>query len=142
MFERLFIVPQDPLLKLISEFNQDTRKQKIDLGVGVYRNENGATPVMNAVKIAEERLLTSQQSKSYLGIAGDLEFLDMIGYLVFGGIRPKKIQICVFTNPRWLCGLALRCRHYQTILPGINGLDWRSVMDKSYSDFYCGGPVC
>lgn len=84
MINALQIIPTDPLLKLIGEFTSDERLNKIDLGVGVYRNENGITPVMSAVKRAEKRLVENQESKAYIGLAGDIEFVDELRNLAFG----------------------------------------------------------
>ena len=106
MLERLFVVPNDPLLKLIGAFRSDPRPHKIDLGVGVYRNALGQTPVMKAVKQAERQLIETQDSKAYIGLAGDVEFLDEMGYLVFGGIRPKKSRFAYIQTPG--CSAALR----------------------------------
>ena len=64
-------IVSDTLLALIAMVNADTRSDKIDVGVGVYRDGAGRTPVMRAVKEAEQRLLDGQHSKSYLGGAGD-----------------------------------------------------------------------
>ena len=75
MLEDLRQQPADPLLSVISMFAADSRPQRIDLGVGAYRDEAGRTPVMRAVKAAELRLLTEQATKSYVGPSGDLEFL-------------------------------------------------------------------
>lgn len=99
MLEHLFVVPEDPLLRLIGAFKSDKRADKIDLGVGVYRNEQGLTPVMEAVKRAEHILLETQDSKAYIGLAGDVEFLDEMGHLVFGGIRPKKSRFAYLQTP-------------------------------------------
>jgi aromatic-amino-acid transaminase len=74
----------DPLLSLIKLFREDPRPGKLDLGVGVYRDEAGATPVFQAVKQAETLLVSCQQTKSYLGPEGDLEFLDVLTPIVFG----------------------------------------------------------
>jgi aromatic-amino-acid transaminase len=74
----------DPLLSLIKLFREDPRDHKLDLGVGVYRDNAGATPVFHAVKQAEALLLSSQQTKSYLGPEGDLEFLEVLQPIVFG----------------------------------------------------------
>jgi aromatic-amino-acid transaminase len=74
----------DPLLSLIRLFREDPRPGKLDLGVGVYRDEAGATPVFQAVKLAETLLVSCQQTKSYLGPEGDLEFLDVLTPIVFG----------------------------------------------------------
>jgi aromatic-amino-acid transaminase len=80
------LAPQaaDPLLSLIKAFAADPRPGKLDLGVGVYRDEAGRTPVMAAVKAAEARLLAEQASKAYLGPEGDIGFLDRLRPLIFG----------------------------------------------------------
>ncbi|WP_313331641.1 amino acid aminotransferase [Sphingobium yanoikuyae] len=74
----------DALLGLIAQYRADPRADKIDLGVGVYRDEAGATPVMHAVKAAEAVLLAEQDSKSYLGPEGDTGFVDLLAAIVFG----------------------------------------------------------
>lgn len=78
--------PQQPdvLLSLIALYRQDPRPQKIDLGVGVYRDAAGDTPVFGAVKAAEAVLLETQPTKSYLGPEGDLRFLELIVPVIFG----------------------------------------------------------
>ena len=86
MFEALQTQPPDELLHLIKQFADDPRDGKLDLGVGVYRDEDGVTPVMAAVKQAERILLAGQTSKSYLGSFGDLRFLDLLKPLVFGDV--------------------------------------------------------
>lgn len=73
----------DPLLDLIGRYRADNRPNKIDLGVGVYRNDSGETPVLAAVKAAESILLEQQISKSYLGLTGDTEFVALVGDLIF-----------------------------------------------------------
>ena len=83
-FSRLPPQPPDPLLKLIGDFAADPRKDKIDLGVGVYRAPDGTTPVLVAVKQAEQRLLAQQTSKSYLGPEGNIGFNRALRALVFG----------------------------------------------------------
>jgi aromatic-amino-acid transaminase len=74
----------DPLLALIAKYQADTRTDKVDLGVGVYRDNHGNTPVLAAVKSAEDRLLQQQGSKSYLGLTGDIDFVNAYGELIFG----------------------------------------------------------
>lgn len=70
---------------LVSQlFQADARADKIDLGLGVYRDEAGRTPVMAAVKLAEERLIQTQTSKSYVGLAGDDAFSSVVADLVLG----------------------------------------------------------
>ncbi|THV21100.1 amino acid aminotransferase [Peteryoungia ipomoeae] len=89
MFEKLASQPSDPLLALIRLFKDDKRSDKIDLGVGVYRDETGATPVMRSVKAAEALLLETQDSKSYVAPEGDTEFLDLLWDLVCGKATGK-----------------------------------------------------
>jgi aromatic-amino-acid transaminase len=76
--------PPDGLLALMSLYAADARRTKLDLGVGVYRTEAGATPVMEAVKAAERKLVETQGSKSYLGPEGDVEFVRALAPVVFG----------------------------------------------------------
>ncbi|EIF8947211.1 aromatic amino acid transaminase [Vibrio cholerae] len=64
----------DPIFSLISEFQRDTRKYKVDLGIGVYRDEFGKTPIMKSVQDAQQILIEKQDSKSYLSLTGNTEF--------------------------------------------------------------------
>ncbi|OCP07503.1 MULTISPECIES: tyrosine aminotransferase [unclassified Ensifer] len=84
MFDALTRQPDDPLLALIGLYRKDERPGKVDLGVGVYRDETGHTPIFRAVKAAEKRLLESQDSKAYVGPEGDLVFVDHLWTLVGG----------------------------------------------------------
>ena len=84
MFETLAAQPADALLALIGLYRDDPRPGKLDLGVGVYRDETGATPIMAAVKRAEEILLATRTTKSYLGPEGDLVFVDLLKPIAFG----------------------------------------------------------
>ncbi|MGC9369489.1 MAG: aromatic amino acid transaminase [Paracoccaceae bacterium] len=76
--------PEDQILKLMRLYAEDPRPGKIDLGVGVYRNAQGKTPVMRAVKAAERQLWEDQQTKGYTGLAGDPGFHDAMAGLVLG----------------------------------------------------------
>lgn len=71
MFENLSKAPGDKILALMGEYAADARPTKIDLGVGVYKDEKGVTPVMTSVRKAEERILSKEKTKTYLGIAGN-----------------------------------------------------------------------
>ncbi|WP_333586572.1 amino acid aminotransferase [Phenylobacterium sp.] len=84
LFEGLTPQPPDVVLSLIRAFAEDPRAGKIDLGVGVYKDEAGATPVFAAMKAAEARLLETQATKSYLGPEGDFGFLEAIAPVAFG----------------------------------------------------------
>lgn len=74
MFKQLTEAQPDPILSLSQMFRDDTRSEKMDLGIGVYRNSHGETPIMQAVFQAEQRLLETQKTKAYVGLAGDEVF--------------------------------------------------------------------
>jgi aspartate aminotransferase len=84
MFESLKPVGLDPILGLMAAFREDPRENKIDLGVGVYQDDRGRTPIMDAVKRAESKLMELEQTKSYQGIAGDAEYNSRMLELMFG----------------------------------------------------------
>ncbi|OHV63823.1 aromatic amino acid aminotransferase [Mesorhizobium sp. LCM 4577] len=84
MFETLQPAPADKILALIGLYRNDPRPGKVDLGVGVYKDIDGRTPVMRAVREAEKRLLASQDTKTYLGLAGDTGFNAAMIKLAFG----------------------------------------------------------
>ncbi|MEO1219865.1 MAG: aromatic amino acid transaminase [Pseudomonadota bacterium] len=84
MLERLKEQAPDALLALIKLYADDARPDKIDLGVGVYRTGQGDTPVFGAIKGAEQRLVDTQDSKSYLGPEGDMGFVHALMPYIFG----------------------------------------------------------
>lgn len=88
LFGTLTMQPADALLSMIGAYRADPRPEKIDLGVGVFRTEQGDTPVLRAMKAAEHKLLETQQSKSYLGPEGDIGFFEALRPIVFGGRDP------------------------------------------------------
>ena len=89
MLETLKDQPADKIIELMGIYAADPRTDKLDLGVGVYKDAAGKTPVMRAVKAAEKRLLETQASKSYVGLLGDLAFVDAMAELIFGADRPR-----------------------------------------------------
>ncbi|MFC4667335.1 aromatic amino acid transaminase [Seohaeicola nanhaiensis] len=89
MFESLKPQPADKILMLMQTFRDDPRADKIDLGVGVYKNAEGLTPVMRAVKAAERRLVDEQTTKTYVGLLGDPAYCDAMTDLVLGDAVPK-----------------------------------------------------
>ncbi len=93
MIETLAPKAPDPLLKIIKMFREDPRTDKIDLGVGVYKDAAGNTPVMKAVKDAEALLLASQKTKTYVGQQGDVDFLRLVGQLAFGEMSREFVSI-------------------------------------------------
>jgi Enoyl-CoA hydratase/isomerase len=106
MFAALSPQPADPLLALIGLFQADQRPDKIDLGVGVYRDDEGKTPVFRAIKLAERMLWDTQQTKSYIGPEGDSVLLERLWALVGGDAAqavageccPRPKQICDHPN--------------------------------------------
>ncbi|MDF1553796.1 MAG: aspartate/tyrosine/aromatic aminotransferase [Deferrisomatales bacterium] len=84
MFESLTLAPADPILGLTELFQQEPNPRKVNLGVGVYKNAAGGTPVLAAVQEAERRLLDQSTSKTYLPIAGHPQFGAHIQTLLFG----------------------------------------------------------
>jgi aromatic-amino-acid transaminase len=89
MFETLKPQPADKILALVQKFKEDPRPQKIDLGVGVYKNAEGVTPVMCAVKAAEHQLWQDETTKSYVGLTGDPAFSDGMIQMVLGDAVPR-----------------------------------------------------
>ncbi len=88
MLSNLSQQPADALLALIKLYAADPRADKIDLGVGVYRTGQGDTPVFGAIKSAEQRLIDTQDSKSYLGPEGDMGFVHALMPYIFGTENP------------------------------------------------------
>ncbi|MFT5111116.1 MAG: aspartate aminotransferase [Parasphingorhabdus sp.] len=84
MLETLAESQPEALLQISIDFAADTRTEKIDLGVGVYRNQQGQTHILNTVKDAEARLVEQQQTKSYVGLLGDTQFNKAISDLILG----------------------------------------------------------
>ena len=89
MFETLKEQPADKILALVQMYRDDPRETKIDLGVGVYKDATGLTPIMRAVKSAEHKLWEVQDSKVYTGLAGDPAFADAMVDLVLGAAVPR-----------------------------------------------------
>ncbi|WP_065328553.1 amino acid aminotransferase [Tritonibacter mobilis] len=92
MFENLKPQPADKILALMQMYRDDPRDQKVDLGVGVYKNAEGVTPVMRAVKAAEQRIIDEQATKAYTGLAGDPAYADaMISLILDTAVERSKI---------------------------------------------------
>jgi aspartate/tyrosine/aromatic aminotransferase len=88
MFETIVAAPPDPILGLTEAFKKDKNASKVNLGVGVYKDAAGQTPILNSVKSAEERLLKSENTKNYLPIDGQPEFDRATVELLFGAGHP------------------------------------------------------
>ena len=87
-FQTVKRVPGDPILGLMDAYRADRNPAKLDLGVGVYKDAQGLTPIPRAVKLAEQRLLQSETSKSYIGGHGDPLFGRLLSELVLGANNP------------------------------------------------------
>ena len=90
MFETLKPQAPDKILSLMAQYKEDPRDTKIDLGVGVYKDASGLTPVMRAVKAAEHKLWQEQDTKTYTGLVGDPAFSDAMIKLVLGDAVPRN----------------------------------------------------
>ncbi|MEM7596118.1 MAG: amino acid aminotransferase [Pseudomonadota bacterium] len=97
MFAELKTQPADKILALMAMYRDDTREGKIDLGVGVYKNAEGVTPIMGAVKKAEQIWWQEEATKAYTGLAGDPGFSDAMISLVLGDAVPREAVAAVAT---------------------------------------------
>lgn len=98
MFETLKQLPADKILALMEAFRNDPRDGKIDLGVGVYKNAQGQTPVMRAVKAAEKRIWEQQDTKKYTALAGEAAYGDAMIGLILGADTPRD-QLASIATP-------------------------------------------
>lgn len=97
MFDALTPAQPDAIIKLMQQFRDDPRPDKVDLGVGVYRDARGSTPVMRAVKTAEARLVAQQDTKAYVALAGDAGFHAAMAQLVLGAAVAMDHLACAAT---------------------------------------------
>ena len=88
MFEHLESFPPDAILGIMAMFREDPAPGKVDLSVGVYQDEDGRTPILECVRRAERRVLKAQDTKSYVGIAGNPGFNEAMRTLLFGAGHP------------------------------------------------------
>jgi aspartate/tyrosine/aromatic aminotransferase len=119
VFEALPVPPLDPILALGGAVRSDARTDKIDLGIGVYRDENAQTPIMAAVTEAERRLLAACTTKTYVGARGDTVFAGRIAELILGQSKSEwmtGIQATGGTGAlRVLAGLIVRAKGDATV---------------------------
>ena len=90
-FDNLQVCPDDPILQLMLLARNDNNPLKVDLSAGVYKDEQSQTPVMNCIKRAESRRAEQEATKTYLGLAGDLRFDDLVTRLALGDTHPAII---------------------------------------------------
>ena len=84
MFELLKAMPADPILGLLTQYRADSHPNKVDLGVGVYKDPQGHTPILACVKVAEQRRIDSEDTKVYIGPTGSPQFNQLMTELAFG----------------------------------------------------------
>lgn len=84
MFEKVEEYPVDPIMIGAELFAQDPRTDKLNLTVGVYEDEHGRTPILAAVKAAEQRLVEAQATKAYTALTGDADYCSVLGEAIFG----------------------------------------------------------
>ena len=97
MFENLKEQPADKILMLMQAFKEDPREDKIDLGVGVYKDASGNTPIMRAIKAAEKKWWETETTKAYTGLAGDPAYADAMIGLVLGDAVKRETVAAVAT---------------------------------------------
>ena len=120
MFETLQTMPADAILGLIAEYRNDPRPEKIDLGVGVYRNAAGETPILNTVKKAERHLVETQTTKSYISTAGEPTFNAAMQAMTFAGAVTDDRLVTIQTpggsgSLRVAAGMLLRAKDAVTV---------------------------
>ena len=92
LFQSITVAPVDPILGLNDQFKKDTTPKKLNLGIGVCMDDAGNVPIMTAVKKAEEHLLKTQSTKTYVSMLGAPEFIDATNTLLYGtSFQPDRI---------------------------------------------------
>ncbi|MFS8564209.1 MAG: aminotransferase class I/II-fold pyridoxal phosphate-dependent enzyme [Rhabdochlamydiaceae bacterium] len=94
-FKHITEAPADPIFGLIADFCADPRPTKVLLCLGVYMDEKGGVPILQSVKKAEKNLVAREETKTYLPIEGEKNFLNKIGGLIFGDFVWLKQRECI-----------------------------------------------
>jgi aspartate/tyrosine/aromatic aminotransferase len=126
MFENIEMAPADPILGLTDAFKKDTNPSKVNLGVGVYKDEEGKTPILNSVKAAEKIVLDEEKTKSYLPIDGSLEYKKLVQQLIFSKEDDiiKSGRIATIQTPGGTGGLKVAADFIKKFMP--NSKIWLS----------------
>jgi aspartate aminotransferase len=119
MLERLERLPTDPILGLMALFRADKDPRKVDLGVGVFRDDHGETPVLAAVRRAEEIVLSRQTTKAYVAAGGNAGFNSSMASLVLGDDHPaiKADRVRSIQAPGGCGALRLGAELFRTAQP-------------------------
>ena len=99
MFDHFEPLAADPILSVVTAFRADPRPEKMDLGIGIYRDAAGATPIMAAVREAEARLLASETTKAYVSPSGDEAFNGKMVEQIFGQDHPERARVRALHTP-------------------------------------------
>ena len=120
MFESLQPVPADPILKLAAMHREDTNPNKVDLGLGVYKDEQGHTPIMRAVAEAEKRILDIEDTKTYVGMAGWARYNQLMADVVLGDNNPYQAagRMALAQTPGGTGALRVVCDFINAVKPG------------------------
>lgn len=120
MFESLQPVPADPILKLAAMHREDTNPNKVDLGLGVYKDEQGHTPIMRAVAEAETRILDIEDTKTYVGMAGWARYNQLMADVVLGDNNPYQAagRMALAQTPGGTGALRVVCDFINAVKPG------------------------
>ncbi len=110
--------PADKILTLMQAYANDPRCDKIDLGVGVYKDADGHTPIMRAVKAAEQMLWQDETTKSYVALAGDPAFSEAMRGLVLGDAVPVE-RVAAAATPGGTGALRVAFELVQMANPGL-----------------------
>ncbi|MGJ8537113.1 MAG: aromatic amino acid transaminase [Parasphingopyxis sp.] len=78
MFDNAVARPLDQIIAISRAYQADPREDKVDFGIGVYKDETGLTPIMRSVKAAEQKLIDTQTTKTYVGVGGDQAFVELL----------------------------------------------------------------
>ncbi|MEM7226544.1 MAG: amino acid aminotransferase [Pseudomonadota bacterium] len=99
MFDHFEPMAADPILSVVTAYRADQRPEKMDLGIGIYRDESGATPIMAAVREAEARLIESETTKAYVSPIGDEVFNGKLVDQIFGQDHPERSRVRAIQTP-------------------------------------------
>ena len=135
-FDKIQAAPADPILGLGEAFKAENRPEKVNLGIGIYKNAQGATPIPRAVKAAETRLLAEENSKNYLSIDGVAAYNAATQILLFGNnheIIANKRQ----TRPKfgWHWRITYCRRIHQAPNQRTNRVDFQPHLAQSQRHF-------
>lgn len=132
MFEKLSPMPADPILGLMAKYREDPEANKVDLGVGVFKDEAGNTPILACVKRAEQHRIDTEETKVYIGPTGSPTFNQLIGELAFGQDNPALLadRIRTVSTPGGTGALRVAADFIKRINP--NSVIW--VSDPTWAN--------